>query len=98
MRNNEILHRLADALTLTEDRLAVIFALGGETITSADARPRHRGRSGLHLRPAHQVPRRLHPGPARTPGGRGAYKTMTLEDIEKEAAQHKFEDLKSLSL
>jgi len=42
MHNNEILHRLADALNLTEDRLAVIFALGGETMTGADALARTR--------------------------------------------------------
>ncbi len=42
MHNNEILRRLADALTLTEDRLAVLFALGGEAMTGADALARTR--------------------------------------------------------
>ena len=42
MHNNEILRRLADALTLTEDRLAVIFALGGEAMTGVDALARTR--------------------------------------------------------
>ncbi len=42
MHHNEILRRLADALTLTEDRLAVIFALGGEAMTGADALARTR--------------------------------------------------------
>jgi uncharacterized protein YehS (DUF1456 family) len=37
MHNNEILRRLADVLTLKENGLAEIFALGGETMTGADA-------------------------------------------------------------
>ena len=42
MHNNEILGRLADALTLNEDSLAAIFTLGGEAMTAADALARTR--------------------------------------------------------
>jgi len=42
MNNNEILRRLADALTLDGDRLAAIFTLGGEAMTGADALARTR--------------------------------------------------------
>jgi uncharacterized protein YehS (DUF1456 family) len=42
MHNNEILSRLADALTLKDDSLAEIFALGGEAMTGADALARTR--------------------------------------------------------
>ena len=37
MHNNEILRRLVDALTLKEDSLAEIFALGGKEMTVEDA-------------------------------------------------------------
>lgn len=42
MHNNEILGHLADVLTLKEDGLAEIFALGGEVMTGADALARTR--------------------------------------------------------
>ena len=42
MHNNEILSRLVDALTLKDDSLAEIFALGGEEMTGADALARTR--------------------------------------------------------
>ena len=42
MHNNEILSRLVDSLTLKDDSLAEIFALGGEEITGADALARTR--------------------------------------------------------
>jgi uncharacterized protein YehS (DUF1456 family) len=42
MHNNEILGRLANALTLNDDSLAEIFALGGEAMTAADALARTR--------------------------------------------------------
>ena len=37
MHDNEILGRLADALSMDGDRLAAIFTLGGEELTSAEA-------------------------------------------------------------
>ena len=42
MDNNEILRRLAGGLTLSEDRLAAIFALGGEAMSPTDALARTR--------------------------------------------------------
>ena len=42
MHNNEILGRLADALTLNDDSLVEIFALGGEGMTAAAALARTR--------------------------------------------------------
>jgi len=42
MHNNEILRRVVDALTLTDESLAEIFALGGEEMTGADALARTR--------------------------------------------------------
>ena len=42
MHNNEILSRLADALTLNDESLAKIFALGGEAMTAEDALARTR--------------------------------------------------------
>ena len=38
MRNNDILRRLRYALDLTEAQLVAIFALGGQTVTEAQAR------------------------------------------------------------
>ncbi len=42
MHNNEILSRLVEALTLKDDSLAEIFALGGEEMTGVDALARTR--------------------------------------------------------
>ncbi len=42
MHNNEILRRLVDALTLKDESLAEIFALGGEEMTGAAALARTR--------------------------------------------------------
>jgi uncharacterized protein YehS (DUF1456 family) len=42
MTNNEILHLLAKALAQTEESLAATFALGGESLTGAEALARTR--------------------------------------------------------
>jgi uncharacterized protein YehS (DUF1456 family) len=38
MHNNEILALLSDALSLTDDRMAAIFALGGDELAGSEAR------------------------------------------------------------